>query len=344
MNGADSARPLMTGIADALVSVIFAPHCAGCARVLEHPLEGAVCASCWMNIPLLSPPLCRTCGDMLPSWRAISVEMERCAACRRRPGAIDAGRAIGMYEGELRAIVHAFKYEGRRTIGRRLGDMLRLTSADLLSDVRAVVPVPLHPWRRLTRGFNQAADLAHALDLPVVHALWRSRATSPQAGLTASARRRNVRGAFRLSPFVRVKTLDSYVAGQRVVLVDDVWTTGATLNECARVLKEAGAAEVRAVTVARAKAPRATGKNSDLDSAQPQREADVRSKHADRRHTRDLHALNEDGMVVCNPRDKEAAHRADMEGIATADHAAVTCRKCIDLLYKHKRRNEGQTS
>ena len=262
MNGADSARSLMTGVADALVSVIFAPHCVACARVLEHPLEGAVCASCWLNVSRLSPPLCRTCGDMLPSWRAISVEMERCAACRRRPGAIDAGRAIGMYEGELRAIVHAFKYEGRRTIGRRLGDMLRLASADLLSNARVVVPVPLHPWRRLRRGFNQAADLAHALGLPVVHALWRSRATSPQAGLTASARRRNVRGAFRTSPFIGSKTLAACIAGHRVVLVDDVWTTGATLNECARVLKEAGATEVRAVTVARARPPRATGRTA----------------------------------------------------------------------------------
>jgi ComF family protein len=245
-------RSAATRVADALVSVIIAPRCAACARVLEHPLDGAVCASCWLNIPRLSPPLCHTCGDMLPSWRAISIEMTRCAACRRRPSAIDAGRAVGMYEGELRAIVHAFKYEGRRSIGVTLGGLLQSASLDLLSDVRSVVPVPLHPWRRLTRGFNQAEDLSRALGLPIVHALWRVRATAPQTGLTAAARRRNVRGAFRLSSLLDSKALAA-IAGQRIVLVDDVWTTGATLNECARVLKEAGAIEVRAVTVARAK-------------------------------------------------------------------------------------------
>jgi len=256
-------RSAATRVADALVSAIIAPRCAACARVLEHPLEGAVCASCWLNIPRLSPPLCRTCGDVLPSWRVISVEIERCAACRRRPSAIDAGRAVGPYEGELRAILHAFKYEGRRSIGLTLGRLLRSASSDLLSDVDAVVPVPLHPWRRLRRGFNQADDLSRALGLPVVHALWRTRATAPQTGLTAAARRRNLRGAFHISPLLRSKTLASYIAGQRVVLVDDVWTTGATLHECARVLKEGGATEVRALTVARARPARAAERNRD---------------------------------------------------------------------------------
>jgi ComF family protein len=262
MNGAAAIRSAMTLVADALVSVILAPQCAACARVLEHPLAGAVCSTCWLNLPRLSSPLCRTCGDALPSWRVTSVEMGRCAACRRRPIAIDAGRAIGPYEGELRAIVHAFKYEGRRSIGVTLGGLLRSASSDLLSDVRAVVPVPLHPWRRLARGFNQAEDLSRLLGLPVVHALWRVRSTAPQTGLTAAGRRRNVRGAFRLSPLLRSKALAS-IAGQRIVLVDDVWTTGATLNECARVLKDAGATEVRALTVARARLPRPRERNVD---------------------------------------------------------------------------------
>jgi predicted amidophosphoribosyltransferase len=97
----------------------------------------------------------------------------------------------------------------------------------------------------------------------VVHALWRSRATLPQTGLKASARRRNVRNAFRVSPLLRRGVLESWVAGRTVILVDDVWTTGATLDECARVLKEAGAKEVRALTVARAAPPRATKRNRD---------------------------------------------------------------------------------
>jgi ComF family protein len=250
-----TAADLLRSVGDALIAVTIAPLCAACKAVLEHPLQGPVCANCWLAIPTLRPPLCRTCGGMLPSWRTISLHMERCPACRRRPGFIDAGRASGTYEGALREIVHAFKYEGRRTIGARLGLLLRTAGRELLCDARCAIPVPLHPWRRVHRGFNQAADLAHALDLPIVHALWRSRATSPQTGLTASARRRNVRGAFRVSPLLRRRVLDSYVAGHVVILVDDVWTTGATLNECARVLKEAGAREVRALTVARAADP-----------------------------------------------------------------------------------------
>jgi ComF family protein len=112
------------------------------------------------------------------------------------------------------------------------------------------VPVPLHPWRRLTRGFNQSADLAAQLDRPIVHALWRTRATTPQTGLTASGRQRNVRDAFSMSPLISRRVRRTMLAGQIVVLVDDVRTTGATLDACARVLKEAGAREVRAITIA----------------------------------------------------------------------------------------------
>jgi len=265
MTGA-SLRALATSVADALVAVTIAPRCAACRGVLERPLDGPVCASCWLSIPTLRPPLCRTCGDMLPSWRAISLHTERCPTCRRQPGFIDSGRAIGAYEGTLREIVHSFKYEGRRTIGTRLGTLLRIAGQDLVRDARCAIPVPLHPFRRVQRGFNQAADLAQALDLPVVHALWRSRATSPQTGLTASARRRNVRRAFRVSPLLRRRVLESFVAEQAVILVDDVWTTGATLNECARVLKEAGANEVRALTVARAAVRSADVRSADVRS------------------------------------------------------------------------------
>ena len=192
---------------------------------------------------------------MLPSWRTISVERPQCPACRRRPGSIDAGRAVGAYEDALREIVHAFKYEGRRTIGHRLGLLLRSVASELLDDAHCAVPVPLHPWRRMQRGFNQASDLSRALGVPVVHALWRTRATAAQTGLTAPARRRNVRGAFRISPLLSRRARQAHVRDRTIVLVDDVWTTGATLNECARVLKEAGAKEVRALTVARALEP-----------------------------------------------------------------------------------------
>jgi ComF family protein len=160
---------------------------------------------------------------------------------------VDAARAAGAYEGTLRAIIQAFKYDGRRSLAHPLAAMMRAAGADMLRDADCVVPVPLHRWRRLRRGFNQAADLARHLDAPVVHGLRRTRATAPQTGSSAAARRRNVRRAFALSPFVRHTRP---LAGRVVVLVDDVRTTGATLDECARVLKAGGAREVRALTVA----------------------------------------------------------------------------------------------
>ncbi len=135
-----------------------------------------------------------------------------------------------------------------RSLARPLAAMIRERGAELLHGADVIVPVPLHPWRRLRRGFNQADDLARHLGVPVCRALWRMRATAPQALLDPEQRRRNVRAAFRLSPFVRV----SRIEGAHVVLLDDVRTTGATLEACARVLKAAGAGDVTALTVARA--------------------------------------------------------------------------------------------
>jgi ComF family protein len=169
---------------------------------------------------------------------------------------VDAGRAAGEYEGALREIIHAMKYDGRRLLARPLGAMMRAAGSDLLRDAACVVPVPLHPWRRMRRGFNQATDLARQLEGPVVHALWRTRATLPQTRLTGAARRRNVRRAFTLSPLLARSVRRRHLAGRVVVLVDDVRTTGATLDACAAVLKAAGAREVRALTVARAAPPR----------------------------------------------------------------------------------------
>jgi ComF family protein len=223
--------------------------------VLEAPLDGPVCAACWSAVRLCTPPLCRTCGDPLPSWRIISLALEQCPRCRRRPPLVRAGRAAGEYEGALRDILHAFKYDGRRVLARPLGTLLRTAGTELLRDVDCVVPVPLHVWRRMRRGFNQADALARQLGRPVVHAVWRARATAPQTGLSAAARRHNVQGAFRISPLLSRPAHQRWLTDRTIVLIDDVRTTGATLNACAAVLLGAGAREVRALTVARAAPP-----------------------------------------------------------------------------------------
>jgi ComF family protein len=158
---------------------------------------------------------------------------------------VDRARAIGAYDGALRAIIHALKYEGRRSLARPLAALMQLRGADILKGADVLVPVPLHPSRRRERGFNQAVDLADHLGLTVCRALRRIRQTHAQTSLPAAQRHRNVRGAFVLARWARSP------AGAIVVLVDDVSTTGATLDACARVLKDAGAREVRALTAAR---------------------------------------------------------------------------------------------
>jgi ComF family protein len=243
MGEAKAVRSALT-LADGLLSVLLAPVCAACSRPLEAPTSGAVCAACWESITPITAPLCDRCGDPLPSWRVIGLEHAQCPRCRRRGSAVTRSRAIGSYQGALREIVHALKYDGRRSLARPLGVRLARAAADVLADADVVIPVPLHRSRRRARGFNQAAEIARHLGLPVRHALRRVRATPSQADLPAARRHANVRDAFA----VRWR---AGVRGRRVVLVDDVSTTGATLDACARVLMEAGAAEVRAVTAAR---------------------------------------------------------------------------------------------
>jgi ComF family protein len=154
-------------------------------------------------------------------------------------------RAIGQYDGTLRDIVHALKYDGRRSLARPLAARMRDAGASVLLGADAAVPVPLHPSRRRERGFNQAYDLARHLGLPVAAALRRVRPTVPQVSLAAARRHGNVRGAFTATRSAAA------LSGKVVVLVDDVSTTGATLDACARALEAIGVREVRALTAAR---------------------------------------------------------------------------------------------
>jgi ComF family protein len=230
---------------DAILSVVLSPACAACDKPLLHPTRGPVCDNCWTAILPLTGPLCDRCGDPLPTWRVVSLPLACCPRCRRTRRPLDRARAVGAYDGALRAIVHALKYEGRRSLARPLGRLMRVRGADMLAGAACAVPVPLHPSRRRHRGFNQAADLARQMGIPVVAALRRVRATPTQTELPASRRHRNVRDAFAATRAAGA------LAGAVVVVIDDVSTTGATLDACALTLKRAGIAEVRALTAAR---------------------------------------------------------------------------------------------
>ncbi len=177
-----------------------------------------------------------------------------CHACDHTARSIDRARAIGEYDGVLRELIHALKYDGRRSIGRPLASLMRLRAAELVEGADCVVPVPLHWRREYQRGFNQARELARHLGLPVVDALTRSRYTRAQVELPAELRCANVSDAFVL----RMRWQRSGLRGKTVILVDDVSTTGATLNACAAALKAAGTSALYALTAARVVSRRST--------------------------------------------------------------------------------------
>ncbi|MBL8176342.1 MAG: ComF family protein [Bryobacterales bacterium] len=172
-------------------------------------------------------------------------EAGQCGLCRRKLTRFDSALSYGFYEGPLRKLIHLFKYHGVVTLAGPLAGFL--TTAE--GRERApdwIVPVPMHWWRELTRGYNQAEMLAREYSsragVPMVRALCRNRFTPPQAGLSDKDRRQNLRGAFRVT---------ESPSNRHVLLIDDVFTTGATASACASALKEAGAATVRVLTVAR---------------------------------------------------------------------------------------------
>ena len=233
---------MIRALADGLLAVILAPVCAACREPLERPSVSAVCAPCWASIVPLSPPFCGSCGEPVPLSGAAAAA-DRCARCRRLGSVIAAGRSVSEYAGTMRSVLHALKYDGRRSIAPALSRLMRACGESVLNGADWAVPVPLHWRRRWARGFNQATELASGLGLPVVQALRRNRHTRSQTDFPAARRHANVRHAFAaaLPP-----------AGRCIVLVDDVRTTGATLEACAKALLAAGAREVRTLTAARA--------------------------------------------------------------------------------------------
>jgi ComF family protein len=231
----------------AALDLIFPAFCPACDAPLGVGRRDPLCGACWAGIPRLGPPLCERCGIPLGATASGGGPAERaaCPACRVDPPAFDRARGAGLYAGPLRLALQALKFGGKRALARPLAELVHEQCAVPAAD--ALVPVPLARVRLQERGFNQSeliADRLGALLAVPVRRRWltRVRETRPQTDLAAAERRVNVRGAFAAS---------RRVAGQHVVLVDDVLTTGATCHECARALCEAGARQVDVVTVAR---------------------------------------------------------------------------------------------
>lgn len=218
------------------LNLLFPPHCIGCRQV------GAwLCADCLAQIPRVEPPFCARCGNALATGGL-------CARCRTAPLQIERIRSVVYFEGVLREAVHRFKYRGRTVLAEPLGGLMAAYWIQHPMPADIVVPVPLHTARLRERGYNQAALLAREMACRVglalnEQALVRRRATASQVKLDARQRRENVRDAFHCS--------GDALTGKQVLLIDDVYTTGATLAACAVALHEGGARSVQALTLAR---------------------------------------------------------------------------------------------
>ncbi len=235
----------------ALLDFVYPPLCIACRAPVAEPHN--LCAACWSGVSFLDGPGCARCG--LP-FEVDPGPGTLCAGCHAHPPTFDRARAVMRYDEASKGPILALKRADRLDIAPAFARWLARSGAELIEEAELIVPVPLHPVRLWRRRFNQSALLATGLSRltgiaadPLV--LLRTRATKSQGAMpSAKARRRNVRGAFRVAGH-RTEA----VKGRTILLVDDVYTTGATLDACAKALKRAGAERVLALTLARVVRP-----------------------------------------------------------------------------------------
>lgn len=234
-------------LTEEIAALLFPPRCQVCGEMDDD----LMCETCRDGIEFITAPYCGCCGVPLPPTGHAP---ERCAECRQSR-TFRGARAVGLHVGSLREAILRYKFDGRRRLARPLAEMLggvfeaEQVEGLSLSAAAALVPVPLYPARRAWRGFDQAELLCRHLSELTALPTWpdvlaRILDTRPQVELSGRQRRENVRGAFEARKTYRLK-------GKSLILVDDVFTTGATLSECARVLRRAGATEVYALTISR---------------------------------------------------------------------------------------------
>jgi ComF family protein len=228
---------------------VFPAECRYCGNFLGDGRVAMFCGQCWQRITPITARTCALCGDLLPDAPAA---LRLCRHCRAQPPAMDGVAAATRYEAVAKSAIVYFKFHGAAELGAPLARVIcqHLPPTVDLRAYHGILPVPLHPGRRRARGYNQSEILARAIadehQLPLLrHALRRVRHTSQQTKiLQRHARQVNMRGAFRVMNAAEVNE-------KALILVDDVVTTGATVNECARMLKQAGAASVLVLAIAR---------------------------------------------------------------------------------------------
>lgn len=222
------------------------PRCLGCGT--EVGADAGLCAGCWRDLSFIGPPLCDRCGR---PFDFADAAMLVCGACIASPPLFARARTVVAYDDASKGMILAFKHADRTDAAPAFAAWMARAGAELVDAADLIAPVPLHRWRLWTRRYNQSALIAQALGriagrVVVPDLLARRRRTPTQGGLSRAGRRRNVEGAFAVRPAHR-----DGLAGRRVLLIDDVMTTGATVGECTRVLLRAGAAAVDVLTLAR---------------------------------------------------------------------------------------------
>ena len=240
------ARAVLRAGFRSLVDVVYPPGCMACRGATA--MAGALCPSCWAAMRIIERPYCERLGTPFALDLGEGLVSPEAMA---DPPVFERARAVALYEGVARRLVHRLKFHDRLELADGMGRLMARAGAELLAESDVIVPVPLH-WRRaLQRRFNQAAALAAVVSrqsgLPWDgEALVRTRATHTQVGLSRTQRRENLSGAFAVTPEGKMR-----LAGLRVLLVDDVLTSGATANAAARVLLRAGAGPISVVSFAR---------------------------------------------------------------------------------------------
>lgn len=240
-----------------ILNLILPANCHICKLPVKEWSNPYICRICWKKIRFIDGPVCPRCGIPFKS----SVTLIRspdylCGTCRKQKFYFTKASALGYYEGTLSETIHIFKYEKKQSMARYMNSLISGSILHGIAKADIIIPVPLHKKRLKERGFNQALLIVHHIANSIVGAgfkpaptlsidgLLRTRWTRPQIELSREERLRNVKGAFAVRDGISFK-------GKKLLLIDDVYTTGATVNECARVLKKAGAKEVVVFTIAR---------------------------------------------------------------------------------------------
>lgn len=223
-----------------ILNTLFPETCPVCSNRARDHATAPICCECWNTIRPYSGPACQRCGKPL-----VSDSSTFCGECLRSAPPFDYARSFGLYDGVLRKAIYHLKYFGLKRLARPLAELMMEMQ---LPRVDAVIPVPLHKSRHRQREFNQSAlvarHMARKLNAElIINGLTKTRETAPQVGLNYKERMKNVRNAFSVQD-------DGRISGMKIILVDDVVTTGSTIRECAKELKKAGASSIFAVSIA----------------------------------------------------------------------------------------------